>query len=307
MLGIKLGLLLSEPILIVRLGVSSPFSLGRGVLLINAHLTLQLLYPHHPMCPVCRSRRSLPCQDVSTVRTSCISCAPSPPSRSIFCFPYRSPSCAVCMEPCTFSLLGWLVTVCVGTARHARTRWHNLFFLSVLGSGPSTSVQDFTRPSVCLVDAHLVSQASARLETHKAQVSHIFFVLLLYLNALRPGFHRSQASSSSMRCRGTVTHDSASSHFLICVSLQYVWNAAKKSSAHLCRLLSVHSVWSQSQVTSKGSPSAAALFLTHALTSSFLFSMDSSVSIVSLGFLSKRTKQQSGKTTFKERTVQSEE
>ena len=54
--------------------------------------------------------------------------------------------------------------------------------------------------------------------------------------------------------RATVTHDvpvskfnSGSSHFLICVSLQYAWKAAKNSGTHLCRFLSVHSVWSQSQ------------------------------------------------------------
>ena len=63
--------------------------------------------------------------------------------------------------------------------------WHNFFFPCVSGPGTLTPVQDFTRHSVRLMDAHLVSQASARLEAREAQVSHIiihsssFFLLFV--------------------------------------------------------------------------------------------------------------------------------
>ena len=92
-----------------------------------------------------------------------------------------------------------------------RFPWHNLFLPSVLGRGPLTPVQDFTRQSVRLMDVHLVFRAFARHEPRESQVSHIarhsfpFFFSSLrvlpsrffpqYLNALCPGCHRSQENS----------------------------------------------------------------------------------------------------------------
>ena len=174
------------------------------------------------------------------------------------------------------------------------------------------------------MDAHLVSQASARLEPRDLPISYIilnsfsFFLCSLrilpsrffpeYLNALCAGFHRSRASPSSMRCRET---DSSAEvhvqsyrhprctrpevHLLVFtlfdllftpVCLECSWEFGHPSLT--TSLLSFHSVCSQSQSqsTSIRSPPAAVLFLTHALISSFLFSKDCSASIVILGFTS---------------------
>ena len=164
--------------------------------------------------------------------------------------------------------------------------WYNLFLSPVLGPGPLTPVQDFARHSVRLMDAHLVSQTPARLEAREAQVSLTLFVVIFRSSSLRPGsfhlvsfqsdsmlcaqaFHRSQALLPSCAAGGTYTRAEVhvqyhrhprcarlKVHFRVFARSDlrftpvYMESCKEVVGAHLCRFLSVHSVWSQSQVTS---------------------------------------------------------
>ena len=92
------------------------------------------------------------------------------------------PSLRTCCEVCSYSL---------GHRRVIRLSWHDSFFLSVLGSGSLTPVWDFTISYIIL---HSFSFFLSSLHIRPSR----FFPE--YLNALCPGFHRSQAFP---RCRGT--------------------------------------------------------------------------------------------------------
>ena len=111
LVSIRVDPLFSEPTFIGRLGVASSI--------------IQFVWS---AAGTVVSRRLSPYRKASSVRTFCISCAPSPPSQSVFCFPQRYLCCAVCicvfiranrcMEPCTFFLFGWPGPVCARAARH---------------------------------------------------------------------------------------------------------------------------------------------------------------------------------------------
>ena len=135
------------------------------------------------------------------------------------------------------------------------------YLLPVLGPGSLTPVQDFTRHSVRLMDAHLVSEAPARLEAREPQVSHItlhsssFFFssspISFHLASFQnvPQYSFAQAFTvpkplHPLRAAGEAdsraeVHIQSHRHprrarlkvqlqdlrtFLICVSLQCVWN-----------------------------------------------------------------------------------
>ena len=108
------------------------------------------------------------------------------------------------------------------------------------------------------MDAHLVSQAPARLEPAKNKSLTSFFTLFRSFSLRSTSFHLVSFQSTSMLFAQTftvlppcaaqtrtpvqryiiVTHDvpvskfiASSSHFVICVSLQYAWNAAWNSAS----------------------------------------------------------------------------
>ena len=242
----------------VRLQSQQASYVPNSSLLLNAHHAVQLLKSHHPVRLVCCG--ALLCQEDCHLIERSRLCAhrafhvlllhhhevffafrtdlPVVLSASVFdscnslhgalhflSIRLAGPSPRTCFKTCSYSQ---------GHRRVIPLSWHDFFFLSVLGSGSLTPVQDFTRHSVRLVDAHLVSILFRSSSLCSRSFHVVFFPECL--NALRPGFHRSQASSSTCcreavqkyMSRANVTHDvpvskfiSASSHFLICASLQY--------------------------------------------------------------------------------------